>query len=107
MSTNTNSALPVLVKDWKAFIEWAEDGGYSEAELNRWDFRSLVLQENYLEEGRARALELVKQDGLELEHLSVDMRTPQVCVAAVSQNPEAIKFMDIELVMIQPKLITF
>lgn len=35
---------------WAEFCAWAQDGGYGESELNRWDYRSMELQRQFLEE---------------------------------------------------------
>lgn len=39
-------------EQWPDFCDWVRDGGYDESWLNRWDSRSLWLQEQYLEEMR-------------------------------------------------------
>lgn len=41
---------PVIIKDWKAFCEWAKEGGYDESYLNQWDSKCLALQEQFLAE---------------------------------------------------------
>lgn len=38
--------------EWSDFCEWARDGGYDQSYFNRFDSKSLALQEEYLEERR-------------------------------------------------------
>lgn len=42
----------VAPEDWQDFCSWAQESGYDESWLNRWDSRSLALQEAFLEEQR-------------------------------------------------------
>lgn len=37
-------------EDWSDFCEWARDGGYDQSYFNRWDSKSLALQQQYLGE---------------------------------------------------------
>lgn len=42
---------PLVPKDqWADFCEWATDCGYDQSYFNRFDSKSLVLQQLYLEE---------------------------------------------------------
>lgn len=36
--------------EWRDFYAWAKDGGYDESYFNRYDSKSLALQESYLRE---------------------------------------------------------
>lgn len=44
------SIIPAI--QWNDFCEWARDGGYDQSYFNRFDSKSLALQELYLEELR-------------------------------------------------------
>jgi len=37
-------------EDWLDFCEWARYGGYDQSYFNRWDSKSLALQQQYLDE---------------------------------------------------------
>lgn len=44
---------PLIPSDqWADFCEWAREGGYDQPWFNRWDSKSVWLQEQYLEEQR-------------------------------------------------------
>jgi hypothetical protein len=45
---------PAIVSgnEWPDFCEWARDGGYDQSYFNRFDSKSLALQEQYRDELR-------------------------------------------------------
>jgi hypothetical protein len=47
-----SSPPPPLIpaEQWAEFCEWAHDGGYDQSWFNRWDSKSLQLQQMYLDE---------------------------------------------------------
>ncbi len=47
-----SSPPPPLIpaEQWAEFCEWARDGGYDQSWFNRWDSKSLQLQQMYLDE---------------------------------------------------------
>lgn len=49
------SAIPGQIipqSEWSEYCEWARDGGYDQSYFNRFDSKSVALQEAYLEEKR-------------------------------------------------------
>jgi hypothetical protein len=43
---------PPLIPEgqWQDFVQWANDGGYDQSYFDRWDSKSLALQQTYLDE---------------------------------------------------------
>lgn len=55
--TDAKTPPPPLIptEKWADFCEWARDGGYDQSYFNRYDSKSLELQQEYLDEQREHA----------------------------------------------------
>lgn len=50
MDASTPPPPLIPAGQWQDFVQWANDGGYDQSYFDRWDSKSLSLQQTYLDE---------------------------------------------------------